>query len=165
MLRSSGWQLNRFLTAAKSMSPVGVIRTGRNSWTQPERLIKYKMLYYTLGLDAQPLMRTCVLAAEKERMRFVPLRFPSQRQDPTGYRRARMRQLGMWYRRIQYQEYYLQHVFTRHAWGLLRMYPPGGAKIAGKADNGYFGYDSLPLHRYTREPLPAQAQEIYERRK
>ncbi|EPY35497.1 hypothetical protein AGDE_07287 [Angomonas deanei] len=85
--------------------------------------------------------------------------------DATGYKRGRSMQMATWYRRIQYQEYYMQHLFVRHMWGLLRMYPGNTVKIAGKADDGYVGYDSVPYHRYNRTPLSFPAREIYERRK
>ena len=57
-------------------------------------------------------------------------------------------------------------MMTRHVWGLLRMYPTGGAKIQGKNnDVGYLQDDNAGVHRYTRQPLPAKVHEIYERRK
>jgi hypothetical protein len=163
MFRSTIPLANVWLTASRAATPLGVIRSGRRHWSNPERMLRFKLLYFTLGVDQLPLRRTAVIQNEQERMKHIIKARPKN--DATGYKAKRMRQIGMWYRRIQYQEYYMQHMMTRHTWGLLRMYPVGGAKIAGKADTGYFGYDSSPVHRYTREPLPATAKEIYERRK
>jgi hypothetical protein len=54
----------------------------------------------------------------------------------------------------------------RHVCGLLRMYPAGGAKIAGRnGDVGYIADDNSGTHRYTRQALPAKLPEMYERRR
>lgn len=165
MLRLTVSCRNTYLTASKTTSPISMIRS--STWSDPDRMVRHKLLYFTLGLDQQALRRTAVIVADKKRLeKAEPLR--SQNNvvtDPTGFKRARKFQLTTWHKRIQYQEYHLEHLFVRHVWGLLRMYPPGGAKIPGKADRGYFGYDKMSFHRYTREQLPANAQHLYERRK
>lgn len=143
--------------------PISVIRSGPRWWSEPERMVKYKMLYFTLGIDQQALRRTAVIAADLSRQHMTKAQQFAG--DATGYKRARNVQIKTWYRRIQYQEYYLQHLFTRHAWSLLRMYPANHTKLAGKADDGYAGYDGVPYHRYNRAPLPFPAREIYDRRK
>jgi hypothetical protein len=126
-------------------------------------MIKFKLLYFTLGIDQQPLRRTAVIQNDMQRLRMAK---PAPRTgDVTGYKKARTNQLTTWYRRIQYQEFYLQHLFVRHAWGQIRVYPPNYVKIEGKADDGYAGYDAVPYHRYNRQPLVFPAKEIYERRK
>lgn len=167
MFRSTAVCANTYLTASKGSAPITVIRS--EFWRDPSRLVRYKMLYFTLGLDSQALRRTAVIVADKKRLKNADpkknVTGQTKTLDPTGFRRARAMQLQTWHRRVQYQEYYLQHMFTRHVWGLLRMYPPGGAKIAGIADKGYFGYDKMGHHRYTREPLPAYAAHLYERRR
>ena len=133
-------------------------------------MIKYKTLYFTLGMDSLPLRRTAILVADKDRHRNAQSQFSlhgsANVQDVTGFQKKRIQQIAMWHRRIQYQEYYIQHMMTRHVWGLLRMYPTGGAKIAGKnGDVGYLQDDNGGVHRYTRQPLPTRVAEIYERRK
>lgn len=166
MYRRTPLLANQWLTMAKAAPPVSVIRSGRRHWVEPERMVRMKLMYFTLGIDQLPLRRTAVIHKEADLFKKCPsVAQKSSAYDSTGYKMRRHKQMMMWYRRIQYQEYYLQHMFTRHTWGLLRMYPTGGAKIAGKADTGYAGYDYLPYHRYTREPLPAHAREIYDRRK
>ena len=165
MLRSTSTLHNTFLTSSRPMNPLSVIRSGPRFWSDPERMIRHKKLQFTLGLDQLSLRRTAVIQADKKRLSNIKWDRIIKRTDATGYRAQRFNQMTTWYKRIQYQEYYIQHLTTRNVWGQLRMYPPGGAKIAGKADQGYFGYDSLGVHRYNREPLPAQAKEIYERRK
>ena len=168
MLRRTPQLRNTYLTASVTRAPITVIRSGRRFWTQPERMIRQKTLYFTLGMDSQPLRRVAVLAADKERHRNAftrPLESASSAQDVTGFQRKRAAQIIMWHRRIQYQEYYIQHLVARHVWGLLRMYPPGGAKIPGRSELGYFADDNGGVHRYARTNLPAKPLEIYERRK
>ena len=151
-------------TWAKTHAPITEIRNLEH-WGDPHRLIKYKKLYFTLGLDSQPLRRSAVITGEKRRTRNTFIE-RVRGSDPTGFDKARRTQIRLWKRRMHYQEYYLQHLFTRHVWGLLRTYPVGGAKIAGFADRGYFGYDQrVPIHRYTHQPLPANAAHLYPRRK
>ena len=154
---------NTYLTRSMTTSPISVIRSGPRWWSEPDRMVRHKLLYFTLGIDQLPLRRTAVIAADVFRQHMC--RPAAMSGDATGYKKARKAQLNTWYRRIQYQEYYLQHLFTRHAWSLLRMYPANHTKIAGKADDGYAGYDGVPYHRYNRSPLPLPAREIYERRK
>lgn len=162
MLRQTFAARNTFLTHSMATAPISVIRTGPKYWSDPERLVKHKLLYFTLGIDQQPLRRTAVI--QNDLKRFHMCRPAPRVGDTTGYKKARSAQLTTWYRRIQYQEYYMQHLFTRHMWSLLRMYPGQMTKIAGKADDGYAGYDSVPFHRYNRAPLPFPAKEMYERR-
>lgn len=159
---------NIYLTHANARSPISVIRSGRRFWSQPDRMMRYKVLYFTLGMDAAPLRRTSVIVADKERLRNASARtIPSAtKADMTGFQRKRVQQMVMWHKRMQYQEFYMQHMMTRHVWGLLRMYPSGGGKIAGKnGDVGYFADDNTGVHRFTRALLPAKIPEIYERRK
>ena len=162
MLRVTTPCRNTFLTHSMTAAPLTVIRTGPYHWAEPDRLVRHKLLYFTMGLDQQALRRTCVIQNDQKRWRMCPPANPKG--DTTGYKRARAAQLVTWYRRIQYQEYYLEHLFTRYAWGLLRMYPNAYVKIPGKIDEGYAGYDSVPYHRYNRKPLAFPAAEIYERR-
>jgi hypothetical protein len=163
MLRTTCGLRNTYLTHSQASAPITVIRSGPKFWSQPERMVRYKLLYYTLGIDQLPLRRTAVIAADRARqMKCKPILFGG---DATGYKKSRHAQLQTWYRRIQYQEYYLQHLFTRHAWSLLRMYPANHTKLAGKADDGYTGYDAVPYHRYNRSPSAFPARELYERRK
>lgn len=164
MLQRSIVVLNAFLTKTRAHHPLNVIRSGPKYWSDPERLYQYKLLYFAMGVDQQPLRRTAVLLGDKHRLQTTSF-LTKVKKDPTGFERARAKQTTLWHRRMQYQEYYMQHLMTRHAWGLLRMYPPGGGKIAGKVDDGYFGYDDVPYHRYNRQPLPFPAKEIYEPRK
>ncbi|KEG05250.1 hypothetical protein DQ04_24631000 [Trypanosoma grayi] len=154
---------NTFLTRSVATPPISVIRTGPKWWADPERMVRQKLMYFTLGIDQLPLRRTAVI--QKDLHRFHMCKPPMRIGDTTGYKRSRAAQLNTWYRRIQYQEYHLQHLFTRHVWGLTRAYPGNTTKIQGKADDGYVGYDSVPFHRYNRSPLPFPAREIYERRK
>lgn len=155
--------LNTFLTHSVATTPITAIRTGPRWWSEPERMVKHKVMYFTLGIDQLPLRRTAVIQADMIRQRMCkPMPCFG---DATGYKRARAAQMITWYRRIQYQEYHLQHLYTRHVWGLIRAYPGNTTKIQGKADDGYVGYDSVPFHRYNRSPLPFPAREIYERRK
>lgn len=163
MLRQTTLLQNTYLTRSMTTPPISVIRTGPRWWSNPERLVRHKLLYFTLGIDQMALRRTAVIATDQFRQRMC--KPPPRMGDSTGYKRARSAQLTTWYRRIQYQEYYLQHLFTRHAWGLIRAYPANTTKIAGRADDGYVGYDSVPYHRYNRMPLPFPAKEVYERRK
>lgn len=163
MLHSTAACRNTYMTRSMTTPPISVIRTGPKWWTDPDRMVRHKLMYFTLGIDQQPLRRTAVIAVDQYRQHMCKPAMSTS--DTTGYKRARQSQMTTWYRRIQYQEYYLQHMFTRHVWGLLRMYPANHTKIAGKADDGYAGYDSVPFHRYNRTPLPFPAREIYERRK
>ncbi|CCW61971.1 unnamed protein product [Phytomonas sp. EM1] len=153
---------NTFLTRSVAKPPITVIRSGPKWWSDPERMVKHKLLYFTMGIDQLPLRRTAVI--QNEQFRFHMCRPSPRINDATGYKRSRSGQMKTWYRRIQYQEYHLQHLFTRHAWGLLRVYPGNTTKIQGKADDGYVGYDSVPYHRYNRSPLPFPARDIYGRR-
>lgn len=163
MLQSTCVLHNTFLTHSVATPPISVIRSGPKWWSEPERMVKHKIMYFTMGIDQLPLRRTAVIQTELKR--FHMCRPAPRAGDTTGFKRARASQLTTWYRRIQYQEYHLQHLFTRHMWGLLRMYPGNMTKIQGKADDGYVGYDSVPYHRYNRTPLPFPAREIYERRR
>ncbi|AYU78821.1 mitoribosomal protein mS72 [Leishmania donovani] len=163
MLRQTAAQLNTYLTRSVATPPISVIRTGPKWWAEPERMVKHKVMYFTMGIDQLPLRRTAVI--QNDLKRFHMCKPPPRVGDATGYKRSRGAQLTTWYRRIQYQEYHLQHLFVRHMWGLLRMYPGNTTKIQGKADDGYVGYDSVHFHRYNRSPLPFPAREIYERRK
>jgi hypothetical protein len=165
MLRSSASLRNTFLTSSRPINPISTIRSGPRWWSDPERMVRHKVLQFTLGLDQLALRRTAVIQADKKRLSNVKWDRVIKKTDATRYRTQRFAQMSTWYKRIQYQEYYIQHLTTRHMWGQLRMYPSGGAKIAGKADQGYFGYDSLAVNRYNREPLPAAAKELYPRRK
>eukprot|EP00759_Apiculatamorpha_spiralis_P044556 PhF_6_TR41536/c0_g1_i2/m.62923 len=163
MLRSTPVTLNYYLRSAKIKNPSTQIRTGASWWSDPERMLQHKLLYFTLGVDSLPLRRVAVIRAERDRMRMTPGIPNNSVTDPTGYKRARRRQINLWYRRIQYQEFWLQHIYTRFVWGKTGYYPTGGGKIAGVAETGVWGYDHSALERYSREPLPAQAKEIYER--
>ncbi|ORC87984.1 uncharacterized protein TM35_000192280 [Trypanosoma theileri] len=163
MLGTTRSCLNTFLTKSVAAAPITAIRTGPKWWAEPERMVRHKIMYFTLGIDQLPLRRTAII--QKDLHRFHMCKPPMRVGDTTGYKRSRAAQLTTWYRRIQYQEYHMQHLFTRHVWGLLRVYPGNTTKIQGKADDGYVGYDSVPYHRYNRSPLPFPAREIYERRK
>eukprot|EP00760_Papus_ankaliazontas_P012786 PhM_4_TR1554/c0_g1_i1/m.94059 len=165
MLRATLSLRNYYLRASKGASPVTQIRSGDRWWSDPERMYKQKLLYFTLGVDQLPLRRTAIIANERRRVRAVSKAPFSGSNDPTGYRRARHRQVRQWYRRIQYQEFYLQHLFTRYAWGRTRHYPSGGGKISGITPSGVWGFDNKSFDRYSREPLPAHPREIYEPRK
>ena len=154
---------NTFLTHSMTTTPITAIRSGAYWWADPDRMLRHKLMYFTMGIDQQPLRRTAIIQTDRRRWKMCS--GPRRSADATGYKRARYQQQMTWHRRIQYQEYYLQHLFTRHTFGLLRMYPPNLAKIQGKADDGYAGYDSMPIHRYNRQPLAFPAREIYERRK
>jgi hypothetical protein len=159
---------NTFLTHSITKAPISVIRSGKKFWSASERLIQYKTLYFTLGMDSLPLRRVAIIAADKERHRHAnfALHGSGNRSDVTGFQKKRVQQISMWHRRIGYQEYYIQHMMTRHVWGLLKMYPSGGAKISGKnGDMGYLQDDNDGIHRYSRQPLPAKVAEIYDRRK
>lgn len=162
-MKSTSFLLNTFLSHSVATPPISVIRSGPKWWSEPERMVKHKMMYFTMGIDQLPLRRTAVIQADLKRFHMCK---PAPRTgDTTGFKRARAAQLTTWYRRIQYQEFHLQHMFTRHMWGLLQMYPGNTTKIQGKADDGYVGYDSVSFHRYNRTPLLFPAREIYERRK
>lgn len=163
MLRATVPVRNTFLTSSVATTPLVGIRSAQRWWAEPERMVKHKVMYFTMGIDQLPLRRTAVI--QSDFYRFQKCRSMPRGKDSTGFKQARSQQLRMWYRRIQYQEYHLQHLFVRHMWGLLRMYPGNTTKIQGKADDGYVGYDSVPFHRYNRTPLPFPAREIYERRK
>jgi hypothetical protein len=166
MFRADSIRLNRYLLpASQHTAPRREIRSP--TWTDnPQRLVKYKKLYFTMGLDQQALRRTALLNAETQRTRYSIAVEDVDKGDPTGFKRARRKQLVQWRLRMNYQEYHLQHLFTRHIWGLLRKYPSGGAKIAGVADKGYFSYDFWKTdHRFTGEPLPASAKELYPKRR
>jgi hypothetical protein len=167
MFSTSCIRQNTFLTANKARNPLTVIRTKNRHFTEPDRMYRHKLLYFAMGLDQLPLRRTAILAADSIRHRGAigPAARGDFGGDATGFKSARRRQIVTWHRRIQYQEMHLQHLMTRHAWGLLREYPSGGGKIAGRSDTGYFGFDRLSVNRYTREKLPATPREIYERRK
>jgi len=162
MLRLSRCRCNTYITHSLAVAPITAIRSTTRWWSDPERMVKYKTLYFTLGIDQLPLRRTALIQNEYLRTRMCPTSPIGG--DKTGYKRARAMQLNMWYRRIQYQEYFLQHLYTRHVWGLTRVYPNNYVKITGKADDGYAGYDAVPYHRYNRQPLPMPAREIYDRR-
>ena len=162
-MRRSVPLFNTYLTGAKAPHPLAVIHSGAKHWTNPMRLVRFKILYFTLGLDQLPLRRTAVIASDNYKLSKVRRYAPFG--DTSGFKRARYHQMSTWMKRIQYQEYYMQHLMIRHVWGLLRKYPPNGTKIAGKADTGYFGYGKHGIHDYTREPLPATAIEMYPRRR
>ena len=163
MFRCTLISCNKFLSTPSVSAPATIIRS--KGWKNPGRLVRQKMLFFSFGLDQQALRRTAVIVSDRERTRAaMPETDNIARQDSTGFKRSRDRQLQLWRRRIQYQEWYLEHMFTRHAWGLLRKYPPGGTKILGKADDGYFGYGHS-FHQYNGTPLPYPAREVYERRK
>jgi hypothetical protein len=128
-------------------------------------MVKMKLMYFTMGLDQQALRRTAVIQADKHRFHLFRTT-KAALADPTGFKRSRTRQILQWHRRIQYQEYFMQHLFTRETWRVLRKYPVGGAKIDGVANQPYFGYHFHGgLNPYTREALPAEAKELYARRK
>ena len=163
MLRRTLVSSNTFLTHAQSTTPIAEIRTGPRFWSDPDRMVRMKLMYFSLGLDQASLRRTAVIQTDKYRMRHMT---NSKSRDPTGFAMARTRQILTWHKRLQYQELLMQHVFVRQSWRLLRKYPVGGAKIDGVAPQPYFGYDWKPaVNRYTREPLPADAKEIYPRRR
>jgi hypothetical protein len=169
MLRSTLTTHNVYLTAAIAKSPATVIRSGRRFWSSYERLVQYKTLYFTLGMDAQPLRRTAVIIADKQRIKnarhYGPFK-ASGRSDTTGFNRKRLLSMLTWHKRMQYQEYYMQHMMTRHVWGVLRMYPTGGAKIAGKnGDVGYMFDDNGGVHRYTRQLHPTMPPLLYDKRR
>ena len=88
---------------------------GTGTWTDPWRMLEHKVLYFTLGLDSLPIRRTATIANEKRRVRAIGSAPFSSATDPNGYRRARYRQAQQWYKRIQYQEFYLQHLSKRFA--------------------------------------------------
>eukprot|EP00758_Cryptobia_borreli_P000541 Tbor_TRINITY_DN1194_c0_g1::TRINITY_DN1194_c0_g1_i1::g.15552::m.15552 len=163
MLRQTTPAYNTYLGRQSIASPISVIRSKDKYWTDPERLIKHKIMYFLLGVDQQPLRRTSVVIKDREHRLMSPRE--SFKKDITGFRRARDKQTQMWLRRMQYQEYLIQHIFTRHTWGLLRKYPPNGAKIKDVVDDGYFGETPNGLHHYTRQPLPFPHRQIYPPRK
>ena len=166
MFRATAVRHNYYLRASKQTNPLAQIRSGPRWWTKPERLLQHKLLYFTLGVDTLPLRRVGIIRAERRRMAMSPHVHFTANNDPTGYRRQRVRQVALWYKRCQYQEFWLQHLYTRFAWGKTGYYPSGGGKIAGASETGVWGYDvQSNKDRYTREPLPAVAREIYERRK
>lgn len=163
MLRSSTVLHNTYFGRSAVTSPVATIRSGPKFFTDPERMIKQKLLYFTLGLDQQPLRRVAVVAAEN--MRQVASPRNSSKRDVTGFRMARGRQTTMWYRRMKYQEYYLQHMFTRYAWSVTRAYPGNGVKLPTVAEDGYYGYNAVGVHSISRQALPLPARPLYEPRK
>ena len=165
MLHSSSVCRNYYVSAAKIVNPSNQIHSGPRWFTEPERLLQHKILYFTLGVDTLPLRRVGIIRAERQRMRMAPATALNSSTDPTGYRRSRITQLNLWYKRCMYQEWWLEHLYTRFAWGRCGYYPTGGGKISGVYERGVWGYDRLSIDRYSREPLPAQAREIYERRK
>ena len=161
MLRRTPVAANTFLTWAKPRTPIQVIHSGTRHWSDPDRLVRMKLMYYNLGLDQQALRRTAVIQADKARFSRAPPRNVGG--DPSGFGKARVRQMLQWHRRLQYQEFFLQHALVRQSWRVLRKYPVGGAKIEGAVGTPYFGYPHK-LNKYTREPLPAEATELYPRR-
>jgi hypothetical protein len=164
MLRCTHVARNTFLTSGLSVPPISEIRSGPRHWSDPDRMVRMKLMYFTMGLDQQALRRTAVIQADKKRFVRSP-HVGGGARDPTGFQRARTRQMLTWHKRIQYQELLMQHMFVRQTWGLLRKYPVGGAKIDGVVNTPYFGYDKQKLNRYTREPLPAEATLLYPKRK
>lgn len=163
MLRRTQINCNTHLVRQRVVHPASVIRSGTAYWNDPERVIKNKLLFFTLGLDQQALRRSAIIARDAERQRAIPRE--GFKKDVTGFRRARHRQSVMWNRRIRYQAYFLEHMFTRHAWGLIRKYPSMGTKIPSAAEDGYFGTSRSGMHQLTHEPLPALARTIYPPRK
>ncbi|KNH09344.1 hypothetical protein XU18_0029 [Perkinsela sp. CCAP 1560/4] len=157
--------LNQYLGSPRIVNPSNQIHSGPKWFTDPERLLQHKLLYYYMGVDSLPLRRLGIIRAERSRIRMAPRQKFSSSNDPTGYRRSRFAQLSLWYKRCMYQEWWLQHLYTRFAWGRCRHYPCDGGKIHGISGNGVWGYDKVNVERYSRHPLPAQAKEIYERRK
>lgn len=163
MLRSTTSLLNTYFGKNAVVAPISAIRSGTKYFTEPERLIKQKLLFFTLGIDQQPLRRVAVLANEDARLRTSPR--TSNKKDVTGFRKARGKQASMWYRRMRYQEYYLEHLFTRYAWSVTRKYPPNGVKLPGVAEDGYFGEAPAGVHYTTRQALPIPIKPLYEPRK
>eukprot|EP00744_Colponema_vietnamica_P021747 GILI01031116.1.p1 GENE.GILI01031116.1~~GILI01031116.1.p1 ORF type:complete len:164 (+),score=22.74 GILI01031116.1:49-540(+) len=163
MLRKSTFRLNTYFGRDAVVSPASVIRSGTKFFTEPERLIKQKLLFFTLGIDQQPLRRVALLANEDARLKASPR--ASNKKDVTGFRKARGKQSSMWYRRMKYQEYYLEHIFTRYAWSVTRKYPTNGVKLPGVAEDGYFGDAPAGVHYITRQALPIPIKPLYEPRK
>jgi hypothetical protein len=166
MLRRTLVHRNTFLTPARAQPPVTEIRSGPRHWSDPDRMLRMKMMYFTMGLDQQALRRTAVIQNDRARFKFVKMHLsPGKGRDPTGFREARTRQIVTWHKRIQYQEYLMQHMFVRQTWRVLRKYPVGGAKIDGVINTPYIGYDPLyKKHRFLREALPSEAPVLYPRR-
>lgn len=165
MLRRTAICQNTQLTWSKATPPSRIIKN--TEWfDDPERLYRYKLMYFALGLDQLPLRRAAVLAAEAERVQRAELdnKLMIKKNDLTGFTLAQRRQMMTWHNRMKYQEWYLEHLHMRHVWAMLRKYPTGGAKIAGVAEQPYFGYD-YNVNRFTRERNPANARELYPRRR
>ena len=165
MIQRTSNKLNQYLASPRIVNPSNQIHSGARWFTDPERLLQHKILYFYLGVDSLPLRRVGIIRTERARMHMVPTQKFSASNDPTGYRRSRFTQMSLWYKRCMYQEWWLQHLYTRFAWGKCRQYPCNGGKIHGVFENGVWGYDKVTVERYSRQPLPAQAREIYERRK
>ena len=163
MLRQTCALHNIYTTYHKAQQP-NIIVKNHDYFHDPQRLYKYKLLYFSMGLDHLPLRRRAVIAAENHRIRRAAVQTLKRTNDPTGFAKAQHMQNWTWQLRMKYQEWYLQHLHTRHAWAMLRKYPVGGAKISGVIESPYFGYD-MNNHRWSREAMPATAKEHYPRRR
>ena len=156
---------NQYMGSPRIVNPINQIHSGPRWFSDPERLLQHKMLYFYLGVDTLPIRRVSIIQNETHKMRMVPTQKFSASNDPTGYRRSRLAQMKLWYKRCMYQEWWLQHLYTRFAWGKCRFYPTNGGKIHGVHESGVWGYDKVNVERYSRQPLSAEAREIYDRRK
>jgi hypothetical protein len=136
--------------------------SGQDWMRSPERMLQAKLMYFHLGLDQLPLRRVAVLGHDKDRLRNAIM---TKDHDQTGYRRARASQMTLWHRRMHYQEYHLQHLYTRYLWRLLRYVPSEGAKIPGGPETGYWGAPMCGLNLVTKESLPLPPIEPHPRRK
>lgn len=82
---------NTFLTRSVATPPVSVIRTGPKWWAEPVRMVRQKLMFFTLGVDQLPLRRTAVI--QKDLYRCHMCRPPVRIGDTTGHKCSRAAQL------------------------------------------------------------------------